>query len=394
MVKLNKPPPISFTPRGQERSTSASALMARLSSWRRQSSRRLCVRACWFSACTQVIAVPADFVGREILEPLPSAVSRNIHYETDSIRGSHVAQQLPDLFCCRDLICVHSRHSLGHGKWRECLSNWRGNGSARIYSASWPNAVVRIHHFLFGKRVCGFQRQERCARIQAEGLRQCTACKSFLERFRFGWHTREQYRRPVPVRTTPPALRKIHTLWRWQYSLGDPWSRLPLGEGLSFFYEADAWLPGPSYSRSQPLNIGQHNFAIGPVGALTYLPDQGKVELSSRIQYILNRQNRDTLYQSGNELTVEYALMRSLSKRIAAGVNGFYYQQTTDDSLNGSSVGNRGRDFAIGPEVRFHLGPLSGFALKYQRDLLVRNRPRGNALWFQICLPLPGRREH
>ena len=163
---------------------------------------------------------------------------------------------------------------------------------------------------------------------------------------------------------------------------------------LSFFYEADAWLPGPSYSRSQPLNIGQHNFAIGPVGALTYLPDQGKVELSSRIQYILNRQNRDTLYQSGNELTVEYALMRSLSKRIAAGVNGFYYQQTTDDSLNGSSVGNRGRDFAIGPEVRFHLGPLSGFALKYQRDLLVRNRPRGNALWFQICLPLPGRREH
>jgi hypothetical protein len=157
-----------------------------------------------------------------------------------------------------------------------------------------------------------------------------------------------------------------------------------------WLYEADVLLPGASYSKAAFLNVGQHNFALAPVAAFTYLPFQGKTEISSKLQYIVNSENIATRYHSGNEFTWEYVAMQEVSKRVALGVNGFFYKQTTDDQQNGTVVsdGFRGRDFAIGPELRFKLGPHSGFALKYQRDTLVQNKPRGNAFWFQFGVPL------
>jgi hypothetical protein len=76
-------------------------------------------------------------------------------------------------------------------------------------------------------------------------------------------------------------------------------------------------------------------------------------------------------------------------------MNGFYYQQTTNDWLNSAPVngdGGRGLDFAVGPQVRVRLGQRAGLALKYQRDTLVQYRPRGNSFWLQLGLPL-GRHE-
>jgi hypothetical protein len=58
--------------------------------------------------------------------------------------------------------------------------------------------------------------------------------------------------------------------------------------------------------------------------------------------------------------------------------------------LNGTAVagGNRGRDLAIGPQARVFFGEHSGFAFKYYRDTLVQNKPRGNAFWFQLGVPI------
>jgi hypothetical protein len=157
-----------------------------------------------------------------------------------------------------------------------------------------------------------------------------------------------------------------------------------------WLYEGDVLLPGGSYTRGEPLNVGQHNYAAAPVTAFSYLPSEGRWEVSSKIQYIFNSEDMATRYHSGNEFMWEYVAMREVSKRMALGVNGYFYQQTTDDHQNGAvfADGFRGRDFAVGPEFRFKFGPHSGFALKYQRDTLVQNRPRGNALWFQFAVPL------
>ena len=46
-----------------------------------------------------------------------------------------------------------------------------------------------------------------------------------------------------------------------------------------------------------------------------------------------------------------------------------------------------GRDSALGPQVRCHLGP-TALILKYQKDTLVQNGPYGNAFWFEVGVPV------
>jgi hypothetical protein len=104
--------------------------------------------------------------------------------------------------------------------------------------------------------------------------------------------------------------------------------------------------------------------------------------MSSRVQYIVNCQNGESQYQSGNEFMQEYAVTAAISKTIAIGVNGFYYQQTTDDRLNGARVNDDGHKWAYD-------GQQGALAFKYERETLLQNKPRGNVLWFQIALPLP-----
>ena len=155
-----------------------------------------------------------------------------------------------------------------------------------------------------------------------------------------------------------------------------------------FFYEGDVWLPGTGRGAKDVLNIGQNNYAAGPVGGVTYL--RGREEISSKLQYIVNLKDSANAYQSGNEFTWEFDGMHGITKKVAVGVNGFYYKQTTDDLLNALQYqgGNRGRDLGIGPEIRFNLIPHGGFAFKYLRDTLVENRAPTNAFWFQMAVPI------
>jgi hypothetical protein len=161
-----------------------------------------------------------------------------------------------------------------------------------------------------------------------------------------------------------------------------------------WFYEGDVYLPGAPYVKTDTLNIGQNNYSALPVGGFTFLPHHGEWEVSSKAQYIVNFHDTATHYRSGNELTCEYAAMRQVSRKAALGVNGYVYQQTTNDQQNGLTVGdgNRGRDFAIGPEARFQLGAHGAFAFKYFRDTLVENKPSGNAFWFELGIPMSLRR--
>jgi len=164
---------------------------------------------------------------------------------------------------------------------------------------------------------------------------------------------------------------------------------------LHFFYEGDIWFPGTGRGATDVLNIGQNNYAAGPVGGFTYL--KGREELSSKLQYIINLEDSANRYQSGNEFTWEFDGMHGICKKVAVGVNGFLYQQASDDKLANVVIaggGNRGRDFGIGPEVRFNLITHGGFAVKYLRDTMVQNRAPTNAFWFQLAVPITiGHRE-
>jgi hypothetical protein len=168
-------------------------------------------------------------------------------------------------------------------------------------------------------------------------------------------------------------------------------------ENVLAYYEFDSYFPGWGYNNTHMVNLGQHNWAFGPAAAVSYLPNHEHSELSAKFQYLANTANSEYAgpagvgkYQGGNELTLEYDAMQKFAKHYSAGLNGFLFKQTTDDKLNGALVngdGNRGRDFAIGPELRLHYGRFGG-AFKYEREFLVENRSRGNQLWFQFAVPL------
>lgn len=156
-----------------------------------------------------------------------------------------------------------------------------------------------------------------------------------------------------------------------------------------WWYGFDLMPPAPVYHLGGPINIGQHNFATTPSGAFTYLPNHGKSEVSSRIQYIINYSDGATHYHSGNELVWEYVAMQNVTRKLALGANGYFYLQTTDDRLLGLIYdgGFKGRDLAVGPEVRYQFGP-TVLIVKYFRDTLVENRPCGNAFWIEFAVPL------
>jgi len=156
---------------------------------------------------------------------------------------------------------------------------------------------------------------------------------------------------------------------------------------VHWWYGLDLLTPGFQYTKGDLLNIGQHNFATAPAAAFTWLPKHGKTEVSSRFEYFINYTNPATNYRSGHEFLWEYAGLHSFTKKLALGVNGYFYRQTSDDLQNGIAVGNRGRALSVGPEIRYHMGHVVG-ALKYQKEMAVENRPMGNAFWAQFGVPL------
>jgi hypothetical protein len=139
---------------------------------------------------------------------------------------------------------------------------------------------------------------------------------------------------------------------------------------LHWYYEADLYGPGSPYSKNDLVNIGQHNLAIAASSGITWLPNRADNEVSSRFAYIINGPNHATGYHSGNEFAWEYNLDHSISKKLAVGMNGYWYRQTTDDTEDGALYqgGFRSRDLAIGPQVRYMFGPHVGLAFKYYRD--------------------------
>jgi len=114
------------------------------------------------------------------------------------------------------------------------------------------------------------------------------------------------------------------------------------------------------------------------------LSDSG-FEVSGKFMYDINTKNDDTSYLSGQEFHFDYTLAQKFNA-FSAGVGGYFYKQVTDDEQNGIKVGsdgNKGQVFAIGPQIKYDYKNMS-FSFKYQKELLVENKPEGDKFWFNL----------
>ncbi|NUX99108.1 SphA family protein [Paraburkholderia youngii] len=152
--------------------------------------------------------------------------------------------------------------------------------------------------------------------------------------------------------------------------------------GLEFF------VPTGSYDPGRIVNPGRNYYSMQPNYAVTWLPTPN-IEFSARALYSVSSVNHATDYHSGNEFIVDYNAGYRFTPMWQVGVSGYFYKQTTDDLQHGVPVngnGNRGQALGVGPSIAYGNRKFS-VALKYQREMMVRNRPEGNRVWLQMYMP-------
>ena len=167
-----------------------------------------------------------------------------------------------------------------------------------------------------------------------------------------------------------------------------------------WYYELQYESKPGGYDATKAVNIGEHYDAFTPAFAFTLLPHGGKQNIMSRFDYEFNNPDHATHYHSGNEFFWQYGAQQEIpGHKMTVGLTGYFYKQTTNDTLHGvpvattnadgtQSVGYKGRTWNLGPQVTFPLGKHGALVVKWDHDMLVQNRPRGNGLWFQFGVPL------
>lgn len=148
----------------------------------------------------------------------------------------------------------------------------------------------------------------------------------------------------------------------------------------------DIYLPVGKYDHNDLANLGRNYWTFEPVLAVTYLNACGQ-ELSAKLMYDFNTFNRDTNYRSGQEFHTDFVAAQHCGPW-AVGVGGYWYQQTTDDRVNGHRLNaDRGRQLALGPQLSYQYKAMN-FSLAYDREFATENRPQGDKVWFKFVTPL------
>ena len=153
-------------------------------------------------------------------------------------------------------------------------------------------------------------------------------------------------------------------------------------KNLHYAFGLDIVVPTGEYKSTDLANLGRNYWTFEPVFAATYLNNDG-CEASIKLMYDFNTRNSDTDYRSGQELHADYTLAKKFNA-LTAGIGGYFYKQVTGDSGSGAGLGDfKGRAFALGPQIKYDYKNMA-FSAKYQHEMLVKNKPEGDKLWFNF----------
>ena len=161
--------------------------------------------------------------------------------------------------------------------------------------------------------------------------------------------------------------------------------------------------PTGQYNHNDPIgnNIGLNYWSYRPAVEYTYLNNGGQ-EASINYNMSFNSENGATNYKSGDELSFTYLLEQHFSRAFAAGAEGYFYDQFTDDTQNGVVVntvhsasplqpfdplnegpGNRGQAFAIGPVVQYQPKAWLSLNVHYEHEVFSYDRAQSEIFWFR-----------
>jgi len=161
-----------------------------------------------------------------------------------------------------------------------------------------------------------------------------------------------------------------------------------VSENLHYIVAVDINAPTGEYNKNDMINLGRNYWNAEPVVAVTYIQPNG-INADVKMMYDFNGRNNATDYRSGQEFHADYALGWGCSKSFVAGIGGYVYQQTTNDTSGGMTVQNNlGRALAIGPSVKYDNGKGWFVTVKYEKEFDVRNRPEGGGFNVKMNIPM------
>jgi hypothetical protein len=108
--------------------------------------------------------------------------------------------------------------------------------------------------------------------------------------------------------------------------------------------------PTGQYDVNNIVNLGRNYWSFDTVFSFTNLNMENGREYSLVLGYMINTENDDTDYETGDELHVDVMFNQFLSETSAIGLHGYYYQQVNGDSGDGAILGDfEGESYGIGP---------------------------------------------
>ena len=170
---------------------------------------------------------------------------------------------------------------------------------------------------------------------------------------------------------------------------------LTFGPGLAFHHSPnlhsvvgfDLVAPVGRYAKGDLTNIGRNYWSLQPLYTVSYL-DAAGFNGDFKLTFNFNRRNKATDYRSGNEVYLDFCAGWGLGNGWVLGAGGFAMRQFTDDTQAGVTLpDSKGSAFAIGPSLKYDNGKGWFITAKWQREMSVRNRPEGSALWIKTILP-------
>ena len=164
----------------------------------------------------------------------------------------------------------------------------------------------------------------------------------------------------------------------------------PIAEGLAVQFGIGAVIPDGHYNAGNVakngIAIGNNVWDIAPMAAFTYTSPPmlaEATEISAKLYWNNYRENRDTNYQQGDLLSIDFALTERIGL-VQFGVAGLYAEQIEDDEKFGIAVspdGRRAKGLSLGPVVAIDLPALAAsLKIKLQKSVIKQNATDGSAV--------------
>ncbi|OHB26053.1 MAG: hypothetical protein A2X84_09750 [Desulfuromonadaceae bacterium GWC2_58_13] len=138
--------------------------------------------------------------------------------------------------------------------------------------------------------------------------------------------------------------------------------------------------PTGKYDEDQALNPGSNHFSFNPYWAATVFIGP-KVTASWRLHYLWNDKNEDggaRYIQPGQAWHGNFtAAVEVVPKTLRIGVNGYFFDQLTHTRVDGSSIDDDERVFAIGPGAVWHINQDMHLFLNAYKESSAEHRPEG-----------------